>query len=80
MRWLEKYRTNIFNKTVNENCIKDRVHCFSMQVVMNKYFLLNPEKILAQIRHVVFEINAPLILKNDVTEPKARRLGYSNYS
>jgi len=24
--------------------IKDRVHCFSMQVVMNKCFLLNPEK------------------------------------
>jgi len=23
---------------------KDRVHCFSMQVVMNKCFLLNPEK------------------------------------
>jgi len=57
--------------------LKGRVHCFSMQVVMNKYFLLNPEKILAQIRLVVFEINAknaPLISKNDVTEPKARLL------
>jgi len=40
-----------------------------MQVVMNKCFLLNPE---AQIRIVVFEINALLIPKNDVTEPKAR--------
>jgi len=45
-----------------------------MQVVMNKCFLLNPEKTLAQIRLVVFEKNAPLIPKNDVTEPKARLL------
>jgi len=45
-----------------------------MQVVMNKCFLLNPEKILAQIRLVVFEKNASLIPKNDVTEPKARLL------
>jgi len=50
-----------------------------MQVVMNKCFFLNPEKKLAQIRLVVFEINAALIPKNDVTEPKAERLGYSNY-
>jgi len=41
---------------------------------MNKCFLLNPEKNLVQIRHVVFEINAPLILKNDVTELKVRLL------
>jgi len=46
---------------------------------MNKFFLLNPEKKLTQIRLVVFEKNAPLIPKNDVTEPKAERLGYSNY-
>jgi len=60
---------------------KGRVHCFSMQVVMNKCFLLNPIKNLAQIRLIVFEKNAknvPLIPKNDVTEPKIRRLGYSN--
>jgi len=44
---------------------------------MNKCFLLNPEKNLAQIRLVVFEKNAPIIPKNDVTEPKATRLGYS---
>jgi len=50
-----------------------------MQVVMNKCFFLNPEKTLVQIRIVVFEKNAPIIPKNDVTEPKARRLGYSNY-
>jgi len=53
---------------------KDRVHCFSMQIVMNKCFLLNSEKKLAQIRLVVFEKKAPLIPKNDVTEPKARLL------
>jgi len=37
-------------------------------------------KKLAQFRLVVFEKNAenvPLLLKNDVTKPKARRLGYS---
>jgi len=52
------------------------MHFFSMHVVMKKCFL-NPEKNLAQIRHVVFEKiakNAPLIPKNDVTEPKARLL------
>jgi len=49
-----------------------RVHCFSMQVVINKCFFLNPEKILVHIRLVVFEKNATLIPKSDVTEPKAR--------
>jgi len=52
-----------------------------MQIVMNKCFLLIPEKNLAQIRLVVFKKsakNAPLIPKNDVTVPKARRLGYFN--
>jgi len=50
-----------------------------MQVVLNKCFLLNLEKNLAQIRLVVFEKNAKnahLIPKN-VTSP-SRRLGYSN--
>jgi len=48
-----------------------------MQIVINKYFLQNSEKKLAQIRLVVFEKNAknaPLIPKNDVTEPKSRLL------
>jgi len=45
-----------------------------MQIVINKCFLINPEKKLAQIHLVVFEKNAPLILKNVVTEPKARLL------
>jgi len=47
-----------------------------MKVIMNKCFLLNPEK-LTQIRLVVFEKhtkNAILHSKNDVTEPKARLL------
>jgi len=38
--------------------IKGRVHYFSMQIVINKCFLQNPEKKLAQIRLVVFEKNA----------------------
>jgi len=33
---------------------------------------------LAQIRLVIFVKNAPLILKIDITELKARRVGYSN--
>jgi len=53
------------------------MHCFSMQVVMKKCFLLNPEKNLAQIRLIASEKSAPLIPKNDVTETKIRRLGYS---
>jgi len=36
--------------------LKGRVQCFSMQVVTNKYFLLNPEK-MALIHIVVFEKN-----------------------
>jgi len=39
-----------------------------------KRFLLNLEKNLEQIWLVVFEKNAPLIPKNDITEPKARLL------
>jgi len=45
-----------------------------MQVAMNKCFFLNPEKNLAQIRLIVYEKNAPLNPKNDVTEPNARLL------
>jgi len=48
--------------------VKGQVHCFSMQVVINKCFFLNPEKNLVQIRLVVFEKNASLIPKNDVTD------------
>jgi len=38
--------------------IKGRVQRFSMQIVMNSCFLLNPEKNLVQICHVVFKKNA----------------------
>jgi len=54
--------------------LKSRVHCFSMQVVMNKSFLLNPEKNFGVDSSCRFRKNAPLIPKNDVTEPKARLL------
>jgi len=37
-------------------------------------FFPKSEKKMAQIRLVVFEKNALLISKNDVTEPKARTL------
>jgi len=37
---------------------KGRVHCFSMQIAMNKCIFLSPEKNLVQIRLVVFEKNA----------------------
>jgi len=56
--------------------IKGRVQCFSMQVVTNKCFLLNPEKNLAQIRFLLFsrETQKPLnsdtlqCRRNDVTD------------
>jgi len=55
---------------------KGRVHCFSMQVVMNKCFLLNPEKKFGADFTVFREKrkNTTLIPKNDVTEPKAKLL------
>jgi len=45
-----------------------------MQIVMNKCFFLTLKKNLTHIRLVIFEMNALLIPKNDVTEPKARLL------
>jgi len=57
--------------------IKGQVHCYSIQVVMNKYFLLNPEKNLAQICLFVFKKNtknAHFNSENDDIEPKARLL------
>jgi len=52
-----------------------------MQVVMNKYFFLNLEKKFGAYLSWSFQENAkkklktaPLIPKNDVTEPKARLL------
>jgi len=48
---------------------------------MNKCFLLNPEKKLGKSVSSFSrktQKNAPLIPKNDVTEPKTKRLCYSN--
>jgi len=55
--------------------VKGRVQCFSMQVVINQWFVLNSEKNLAQIRLSFWRKTHTLIPKNDdVTEPKARLL------
>jgi len=40
----EIYLTYVNGLQTNSHCIKGRVHCFSMQVLMNKNFLLNLEK------------------------------------
>jgi len=45
-----------------------------MQVVMNKYFLLNPKKIWHKSVLSFSGKTHTLILKNDITEPKARLL------
>jgi len=45
-----------------------------MQVVISKCFLLNPEKNLAKICLGFSRKAHTLILKNNVTEPKARLL------
>jgi len=59
----------------SRGCLKGQMQCFSMQVGMNKCFLLNPEKSFAQIRLVVFKKNAHFSSKkNGVTEPKAKLL------
>jgi len=42
---------------LKRNVMKGRMYCFSMQVLMNKCFLLNPEKNFTQIHPVVFEKN-----------------------
>jgi len=52
---------------------------FSIQVVLNKNFVLNLVKNLAKIRLVVFEKNATMTYFNSekITSPSGR-LGYSN--
>jgi len=54
------------------------VHCFSLQVVMNKCFLLNTEKKIWRRSVLSFSRKTQkmhtLIPKNDVTKPKARLL------
>jgi len=49
-----------------------------MQVALNKCFLLNPEEIWRRSVLTLSRKTHNLISKNDVTEPKARKLGYSN--
>jgi len=45
---------------------------------MNKYFLLNPEKKMAQIRIVVFEKTQKRTFNSEKMTSPSRRLGYSN--
>jgi len=52
--------------------LKGRVHCFSMQVVINKCFPLNLEKNGADPSYT--QKTHPLISKNGVTEPKVKLL------
>jgi len=59
--------------------VKGPVHCFSQQVVMNKYFLVNPEKQIGSVLSCRFrekrknrKLCRTPVPKNDVTEPKAR--------
>jgi len=54
--------------------LKGRVHCFSMQVVINKYFLLNPEQIFGANPSCRFQEKRTFNSEKDVTEPKARLL------
>jgi len=74
-----------YNKNVNLNDVtkhninlfKSRVQFFLMQVVINKCFLLNPEKKLAQICLVVVFAKNPHFNSKKMTSP-SRTLGYSN--
>jgi len=78
-----KLRKNIFcfNKAQMRNCkiiFKGRVHCFSMQVGMNKCFLLNPEKnwrrFVLTFSRKTQKTHSTLIPKSNVTELKTRLL------
>jgi len=51
-----------------------RVDCFSMLVVMKKYFFLNPEKNLCRSVMTFSRETHSNSDKNDVTKPKARLL------
>jgi len=62
------------NYCLSSTCFKSRVQCFINAGVMNKWFLLNPEKNFKLIHFVVFEKSALQFQINDVTEPKARLL------
>jgi len=51
-----RHYAGTLRKCENFVCFKGWVQCFSMQVVMNKCFLLNPEK-MVQTRLDAFEKN-----------------------
>jgi len=57
---------------IGTESLKGRVHCFSMQVVMNKCFLLNPEKNLTQIRLVVYEKTQKRTFKSEKCRHRAK--------
>jgi len=64
-------------KLLISNVIKGMLHCFSMKVVINKCFLLSPEKnwrrsVLSFSRKM--QKTHTLIPTNDVTDPKVRLL------
>jgi len=72
------FQSNEVLKHNTSNRVKGRVYCFSMQVVMNKFFLLNPENKFGANPSCRFRVNCKNRTfsseKNDVTEPKARLL------
>jgi len=52
-------KEQIFGDYWSHYCLfKGRVHCFSMQIVINKCFLLNPEKKFGADPPAVFVENA----------------------
>jgi len=70
-----------FQFVITISHFKSWLQCFSMQAVLNKCFVLNPEKIVADLSYY-FREKANMTLfnseKNDVTKTKATKLGYSN--
>jgi len=57
--------------------IKGRVQYFSMQVVLNKRFVPNPVKMLAQIRLVILTQKRRTLIPKKMAS-SSRRLGYFN--
>jgi len=60
--------------------LKGPVQRFLKQVAMNKHFFLNGEKILVQIRAVVFGKNIKIAqLRRTSIPPNATKVSFSNY-
>jgi len=74
---LSKKRKIAFNCYCSDDVVgttfKGPEQCFSMQVLMNKCFLLNTEKNLAQICLVVFEKNSKTAQLRRIPIPKKWR-------